>query len=93
MVDDGSGLSYVDREGNNVVGALNVASKGFYFILWSIILPLFILSNIWLAYRVYAKKPKNKLISLFGWVFNIFNWIVISVGTLIVGRLAFAFFI
>ena len=56
--DDASGLSYVDRYGNQKDGTLAKAETG-GLILYSILIGLYILLNLWLVKRTFFPKKKG----------------------------------
>lgn len=80
--DDNSGLSYVDRNGNQVTGALAQAEKAFQFIMLPLILLGFILMNIALSYKTFSENRK-------GMINRIMNILMIVV---VIGSLALTTF-
>ena len=63
LYDDNSGLSYVDRDGIKVSGALGEAEKSFQYIILPIAILLFALLNMFLMYKTFkggGKKRKKK---------------------------------
>lgn len=59
-IDDASGLTYVDREGNQHIGALSEASKVSNLVLYSLI-PLFFLLEVWITSKAFTggKIPRR----------------------------------
>lgn len=57
--DDVSGLSYVDREGKQVSGALTKAESGFKILWYVVIIPIYFLTNAFFIYKAIKKKKQK----------------------------------
>jgi len=58
--DDNSGLTYEDREGNHVEGALIKAESGFKFIILPILIFLFIVWELFFGYKTFISRRNKK---------------------------------
>jgi len=56
--DDNSGLTYYDRDGKKVEGALGESEKKFQYIILPILLTIFIIINTFLIYKTFKRKRR-----------------------------------
>lgn len=80
VIDDGSGLSYVDRTGKQVTGALTKAESRSLYILMPIIALLFLFMNYYIIQKMLKRKVNkvfsiggNILVGLFLGIFGLFT--------------------